>query len=168
MDTIFEFLQQPFTWGLLLGLFLVIVTWWSNFQTKCLFKKEIKRLKDENKDLQSHLNTQLKINAAGNNKLETQLKETQDELTKVKNELHLLCQKPGRAELLQLQVMEAAVSQMSEQAPGFAQAWEKAVREAQAQHEALEGGLKKFMRKVCPSASFLGVSKGFGTGTVDE
>ena len=48
--------------------------------------------------------------------------------------------------------MEAAVSTMREQAPGFAPAWEKAIRDAEAAEEAAEGGLKKLMRKVLPGA----------------
>ena len=40
---------------------------------------------------------------------------------------------------------------MREQAPGFAQAWEKAVRQAESDYESTEGGLKKLVRKVLPS-----------------
>ena len=60
-------------------------------------------------------------------------------------------QKPGKAEQRQLQVMESAASVMREQAPGFAPAWEKALREAGSDVEAAEGGLKKLIRKVLPS-----------------
>jgi len=40
---------------------------------------------------------------------------------------------------------------MREQAPGFAPAWEKAMRDAEAAELAAEGGLKKLMRKVLPT-----------------
>lgn len=61
-------------------------------------------------------------------------------------------QKPGRAELRHLQMMESAVSVMREQAPGFAPAWEKAMRDAEAAELAAEGGLKKLIRKVLPTS----------------
>ena len=60
-------------------------------------------------------------------------------------------QKSGKAELRRLEVTEAAISVMREQAPGFAPAWEKALRESEDDYVAAEGGLKKLMRKVVPS-----------------
>ena len=44
---------------------------------------------------------------------------------------------------------------MREQAPGFAPAWEQALRKAEADYEAGEGGLKKLVKKVIPG---IGVS----------
>ena len=41
---------------------------------------------------------------------------------------------------------------MREQAPGFAPAWEKAMRDAEAAELAAEGGLKKLIRKVLPTS----------------
>jgi hypothetical protein len=65
--------------------------------------------------------------------------------------LNIAQQKPGRAERRQLDILEAAASVMREQAPGFAPAWEKAMRDAEAGQKDAEGGLKKLMRKVMPS-----------------
>lgn len=65
--------------------------------------------------------------------------------------IQALQQKPEKIEQRRLEVMEAAVSSMREQAPGFAAAWEKSVREAEDQMEQAEGGFKKLMRKVVPS-----------------
>ena len=39
---------------------------------------------------------------------------------------------------------------MREQAPGFAAAWEKAIRQGEADVEASESGLKKLVRRVIP------------------
>ena len=64
-----------------------------------------------------------------------------------------LQQRPGRAEARQLQILETAVARMREQAPGFAQAWEQAVRQATADQDAAESGLSKLIRKVLPSSS---------------
>ena len=115
-------------------------------------KTENKRISEENKELQTHLNTQLKINAKGNEALQSKLDELREQNETLRGNLNVAKQKPGRAELRHLQVMETAVSAMREQAPGFAPAWEKALRDAEAAEEAAEGGLKKLMRKVLPSA----------------
>jgi hypothetical protein len=47
-------------------------------------------------------------------------------------------------------VTESAVRMMREQAPGFAPAWEKAMRQAEVDLEAGESGLKKLVRRVIP------------------
>jgi hypothetical protein len=102
------------------------------------------------KDLQSHLNTQLKINASGNEALQAELKalKLQNETLRVNNSS--LQQKPGRAEQRQLQVYEIAIRMMREQAPGFAPAWEKALRQGETEVDAAESGLVKLVRRVIP------------------
>lgn len=108
------------------------------------------------KDLQNHLNTQLKINATGNESLQRELEslKQQNETLRINNTA--LQQKPGRAEQRQLQIYETAVRIMREQAPGFAPAWEKATRQSELDLEAADSGLKKLVRKVIP---------GLGTNT---
>lgn len=150
MESFVQIISQPFTWGLLLGLFLVVMTWRVMRKDVTILKLENKRLESENKELQTHLNTQLKINAKGNEQLQAQLDELREQNETLRGNLNVIRQKPGRAELRQLHVMEGAVSVMREQAPGFAPAWEKALRDAEAAEEAAEGGLKKLMRKVLP------------------
>jgi len=51
--------------------------------------------------------------------------------------------------------MESAVRLMREQAPGFASAWEMALRQAEGEYEEASGGLRKLVRKVIalPNAS---------------
>jgi hypothetical protein len=51
---------------------------------------------------------------------------------------------------------------MREQAPGFAPAWEKAVRQAEAELEAGESGLKKLVRRVIPGLGTGGGGSGAG------
>lgn len=65
--------------------------------------------------------------------------------------LNALNHKPGKAELRQLSILESAVGVMREQIPGFAQAWEKAIRDAESNQEAAESGFKKLIRKVMPT-----------------
>jgi hypothetical protein len=154
MDFLLEALKQPFVWGLLLGLLVAFFTWKSAFSNQRRDAREIKRLEAAIKELQGHLNTQLKINATGNETLLSELEtlRTQNENLRVANSA--LQAKPGRAELRLLQVYEIAISSMREQAPGFAAAWEKALRHGEAELEAADSGLKKLVRRVIP---------GFGT-----
>ncbi len=150
MDTLWPIITHPFIWGLALGLLLTAFVWKSGLTAKGTLKREINRLQSEGRELQGHLNTQLKINASGNNTLEKDLNELRTQNENLRVNLASLQNKPGRAEVRQLQITESAVRIMREQAPGFAPAWEQALKRAEAEHEAGEGGLKKLMRKVIP------------------
>ena len=146
-------LQTPFVWGLLLGLLIAGFVWKSGFSARRHLAREIKRLEGELKDMQKHLNTQLKINASGNETLQTELDllRLQNENLRVNNAA--LSQKPGRAELRLLQVHEVAIRTMREQAPGFAAAWESAMRKGEVELDEADSGLKKLMRRVIPGLS---------------
>ncbi len=145
-----EFLTNPFTLGLALGLLIAFFTWKSGFAAKRNIKKENKRLQGEHNELQQHLNTQLKVNAEGNDTLQKKLEELREQNENLRVNISTLQNKPGRAEIRQLQIMENSVALMREQAPGFAQAWERAMQQAEADHTAAEGGLKKLVQKVLP------------------
>ncbi len=150
MDILNAALQSEFIWGLLLGLLVAGFLWKSGFTARRHAAREIRRVEAEMKELQGHLNTQLKINASGNEVLQTELNtlRQQNETLRVNNAA--LQQKPGRAEQRQLQVYEIAIRSMREQAPGFAAAWEKAIRQGETEVEASESGLKKLVRRVIP------------------
>ncbi|RYG21877.1 MAG: hypothetical protein EON93_25560 [Burkholderiales bacterium] len=150
METFQQIMQNPFTWGLLLGLLIAIFLWKSGFTARRNVARELKRVEGEMATLQQHLNTQLKINATGNESLQAELDSLrkQNETLRVNNAA--LAQKPGRAEQRLLQVQEVAIRIMREQAPGFASAWEKALRQGEAEVDASESGLKKLVRRVIP------------------
>ncbi len=150
MDTFWNLLKEPFAWGLLLGLLIAFFLWKAGFSHGRRQAKEIKRLEGELRDLTGHLNTQLKINASGNQSLQTELDALKQQNETLRVNFAALQQKPGRAELRQLQITETAIRTMREQAPGFAPAWEKALRQAEADLEAADSGLKKLVRRVIP------------------
>ncbi|HEY5812018.1 MAG TPA: hypothetical protein VIT23_05150 [Terrimicrobiaceae bacterium] len=152
MDTLWQILSQPFTWGLAIGLLVAGFVLKSAFTAKAHGNREIKRQKDELDQLQKHLNTHLKITASGNDRLEKDLASLKEQNENLRVNIAALQQKPGRAEARQLQILETAVARMREQAPGFAQAWEQALRQATADQDAAESGLSKLIRKVLPSA----------------
>jgi hypothetical protein len=150
MEILTEALRNPFTWGLLLGLLVAAFIWKAGFSARRAVCRDLKRVEEEMKNLQSHLNTQLKINASGNQSLQAELEtlRQQNETLRVNNAALQL--KPGRAEQRLLQIHEIAIRTMREQAPGFAPAWEKAQRQAEAELDASESGLKKLVRRVIP------------------
>ncbi len=146
-------LQSPFTWGLLLGLLIAGFIWKSGFSARRNIARELKRVEGELKNLQNHLNTQLKITASGNESLQIELESLRRQNEVLRVNQAALQQKPGRAELRQLQVYDIAIRTMREQAPGFAPAWEKAVRQAEQEVDAAESGLAKLVRRVIPGLS---------------
>src|SRR5688572_3046663 len=125
-QTLIHLFQQPFVWGLLVGLLVAAFIWKNAFAANLNFKRERKKLESELRDLQGHLNTQLKINASGNQVVQEELQEMRRQNENLRVNLAALQQKPGRAEQRQLQILEAAARQLREQAPGFAASWEKA------------------------------------------
>ncbi len=150
MDSLITALQHPFTLGLLLGLLIAGFVWKAGFSASRHATREFKRVSTEMKDLQGHLNTQLKINASGNEALKTELETLKLQNETLRVNLAILQQKPGKAEQRHLQLYEFAVSAMREQAPGFAPAWEKAIRDAEAKMSAADTGLFKLVRRVIP------------------
>ncbi len=124
--------------------------WKSGYSARCGVSRELKRVETEIKDLQGHLNTQLKINASGNESLQNELETLRKQNETLRLNIASLQQKPGRAEQRALQVQEIAVRTMREQAPGFAPAWENALRHAESEVDSAESGLRKLVRRVIP------------------
>lgn len=150
MEPLQAALQHPFTWGILLGLLIAGFIWKSGFSARRNLARELKRVEGELKNLQTHLNTQLKITASGNESLQAELESLRKQNEVLRVNQASLQQKPGRAELRQLHVQEIAIRTMREQAPGFAPAWEKAIRQAEQEVDAAESGLVKLVRRVIP------------------
>jgi hypothetical protein len=153
MNFLNEAIKHPLTWGLLLGLLIAAFIWKAGFTARRNVTRDLKRVEEELKNLQTHLNTQLKINASGNQSIQSELDalRLQNETLRVNNAALQL--KPGRAEQKLLHTYELAIRSMREQAPGFAPAWENAHRQAEAEIEAAESGLKKLVRRVIPGLS---------------
>lgn len=150
MEILKAALQNPFTWGLLLGLLITAFIWKSGFSARRNLSRDLKRVEGEMKNLQNHLNTQLKINASGHEALQTELETLRKQNEQLRINNATLQQKPGRAEQRMLQIQEIAIRSMREQAPGFAPAWEKAIRQGEIEVDASESGLIKLVRRVIP------------------
>ena len=150
MENVWPILFHPFTLGLLLGLLVAVFLWWNGWQARRGLQRDLKRTAGDLRDLQGHLNTQLKINSTGNESLQRELEELRRQNENLRINMASLQHKPGRAEVRQLQLMESAVRMMREQAPGFAPAWEQAMRQAENEFQSAESGLLKLVRRVIP------------------
>ncbi len=148
-----EIINHTFTWGLLLGLLIAGFILKNAISTKFRMRREIKKLETELRELQSHLNTQMKITASGSDSLTKEIESLKAQNENLRVNLATLQTKPEKSEQRQFRIQEMAIRTMREQAPGFAGAWEKAVREAEAEIESAESGFSKLMRKVIPGLS---------------
>lgn len=145
-----EIIKSHFVWGLALGLLIAAFILKNAVSSKLQLKRDLKRSEGEMRDMQSHLNTQMKITAAGNDTLTKQIDELKAQNENLRVNLAALQNKPDKAEQRQFRIQEMAVGAMREQAPGFAGAWEKAMRQAEAEMDSAESGFTKLMRKVVP------------------
>ena len=158
-----------FTWGLLLGLLIAGFILKNSIGSKIQLKREIKRLEKEMRELQSHLNTQMKITATGSDSISKEVEKLKAQNENLRVNLAALQNKPDKNEQRQFRMQEMAISMMREQAPGFAGAWEKAMREAESEMESAENGFKKLVRKVVPGLSHSAAAPAAGgTQAIEE
>ncbi|MCG8601783.1 MAG: hypothetical protein MI807_16705 [Verrucomicrobiales bacterium] len=144
MDTVKTVISAPFFWGFLVGFFLCVLSLVAHMKTK----RELKRLK-------GHLSDKLEIEAE-------KLSEMKEKIEALKNENENLRMKvnTGRVQSdvqaleRELEIYARAEKGMVVNAPGFAQAWEKAKEAALTEVEAEEAGkslprriFKKFFSK---------------------
>jgi uncharacterized membrane-anchored protein YhcB (DUF1043 family) len=162
-----EIIQNPFVWGLALGLLVAAFILKNAVSAKLHLKREIKRIEGDMRDLQSHLNTQMKITASGNDSLTKQCEELKVQNENLRVTLAALQNKPDKAEQRHFRIQEMAVRAMREQAPGFAGAWEKAIRQAEVEMNSAENGFTKLMRKVVPGLG-LSASKAPEVHTIES
>ena len=162
-----EIIKSQFVWGLALGLLVAIFILKNAIGAKMSLKREIKRIEAEKREMQSHLNTQMKITATGSESLSKEIETLKEQNENLRVNLAALQNKPDKSEQRQFRMQEIAVSSMREQAPGFAGAWEKAIRQAESDMASAESGFSKLMRKVVPGLAYSG-RKVAETEVVDE
>lgn len=156
MENVWPLLTDRFTLGLLLGLLIAGFCWWNGLKSVRSARRDLRRAETDLRELQGHLNTQLKVHSAGSETLQRELEDLRRHNENLRVNLATLQQKPGRAEMRQLHLAESAARLMREQAPGFAPAWEQALRQAETELQSAESGLRKLVRRVIPSISASG------------
>jgi hypothetical protein len=118
-----------------------------------------RKLQAENRLLQEHLNTKMKIEAKGMSLLEQEkeyLKQMNENL-RITNQT--LQNKPGRSELRLLYIYDQAVNIMLARAPGFAPTWQAVLAEVEKEMQKTDQGIRAFVKKVFrPSAQLESLS----------
>jgi predicted nucleic acid-binding Zn-ribbon protein len=151
-----EIIKSQFVWGLALGLLVAAFILKNAIGAKMQLKRDIKRIEGERREMQSHLNTQMKITATGSESLSKEVETLKNQNENLRVNLAALQNKPDKSEQRQFRVQEMAISTMREQAPGFAGAWEKAIRQAESEMGTAESGFTKLVRKVVPGLGYSG------------
>jgi predicted nucleic acid-binding Zn-ribbon protein len=151
-----EIIKSQFVWGLALGLLVAGFILKNAIGAKMGLKREIKRIEGEKQEMQSHLNTQMKITATGSDSLSKEIETLKAQNENLRVNLAALQNKPDKSEQRQFRMQEMAISSMREQAPGFAGAWEKAMRQAETDMASAESGFSKLVRKVVPGLGYAG------------
>ncbi len=141
--------HTEFAWGFGLGLLLLLATWISSFNKNGEIRREVRRLRE-------HLHTQMDITSRGNSTLKAELDSLKTQNENLRVAVKDWQQKPGRAELRMLSVYDRAVRIMNQKAPGFAPAWESALRESETEIESADSGMSAMLRRAFRPIAALG------------
>ncbi|MET0344379.1 MAG: hypothetical protein ABW252_25425 [Polyangiales bacterium] len=135
-----ETLQHPFVLGTLVGLLACLVVWVRAYLAQRALHREIE-------DLKRSLFTKFKIDTKAQVQVDAELEALRRQNENLRVTVAGLQQKPGRAELRHLQVVDRALHMMLASAPGFAPAWEEVLKQSEREMRETETGLGSFIRK---------------------
>ncbi len=138
-------LFNPFTAGLAIGLIMACVVW-----ARCWLKS--RELRVSLQKLREHLHTKLEIDASETERRKHELDNIRQERDNLRNMVQVLNQKPGKAELRQVQLYQRAVEIMFEKSPGFAPAWQITLKEAEEELRQAERGIIPFFKRMTGSS----------------
>lgn len=139
-----EFFQQPlntFWVGLAIGLAIAAYLFLNGLLRRRELRREVRALKNQ-------LHRQMTINDKGNEQVLAEVERLRKDNENLRITAATLKAKPGRAELVTLNVYDRAIRLMHQRAPGFAPAWEGVLSEAQKEIEQADTGLLAMVRKV--------------------
>lgn len=164
MDAFLKILGYPFTKGLVVGLIFAAWALWSGWSARRALRREARRetqrlegeiakLQGEIRELKEHWNTATELARKGNQALMDENAELKKQNENLRISLAELKNKPDRAEIQKLYLLDKAVHLMYSRAPGFAPAWESILQEAQAELDKTSSGLIPWIRRIIhPSA----------------
>jgi hypothetical protein len=112
-----------------------------NFFTSRGHKKELKEFK-------THLERQMQLTQEGTKVLTQERDKLKVENENLRISVKTLGNKPGRNELRLLNIYDSALRKMMIKAPGFSQAWELSLQDAEKEYEENEKGLKSVIKRV--------------------
>jgi hypothetical protein len=145
-EGILEYLLKPFFIGLYIGI------------AGCIFffiqgKVKLRKQRKENRRLKQHIQMKLEIEAEETERKKREIESLKEECENLRVTVQEYVKKPGRKELRQLHIYQAAIEILTEKAPGFAQSWLSAVREGEEELKKSERGVIPFVRKLLPGNS---------------
>ena len=154
MDILKQVLAHPFTWGLLVGLIFAAWAFFSGWAGRRALRCDVKRLEGEMLRLKDHIRTSTELNAEGTKALEAKAKTLEEQNKNLQITVAELKNKPDRAEIQKLYILDKAAERMTARAPGFAPAWQSALQEAQAELDKTATGVLPLLRRIIhPSLS---------------
>ncbi|MEO0415446.1 MAG: hypothetical protein AAF226_10900 [Verrucomicrobiota bacterium] len=116
MDFVLTVIKNPFTWGLVIGLVLAALSVFSHWKTA----RELKRLK-------GHLSDKLEIEAEKMASMKGEIEDLKGENENLRLKISSGRVQDDKQDLeRELEIFARAEKSMTLNAPGFAQAWEKA------------------------------------------
>jgi len=136
--------MELFLIGLGIGLFFFMISVISNIRLKKRHKKEILRIKNM---VTQKMDIEYDSIASQREEIERLKKQNEN----LRISVRTLSQKPNRKEVARLQIYQRAIEIMSMKAPGFAPAWQTAVKESEEEFDRIFLGFDPFVRKVVPS-----------------
>lgn len=140
MDITSPLFQKGLLIGLGVGVAGALYFWFAGWLKRRALVKEVASLKE-------HLHRQMEINAKGTDSQQKELEKLRQQNENLRITNATLKQKPGRAEIEMLATYERALRVMNTKAPGFAPAWEQAMKDAEAEVTATDSGLMPLIRK---------------------
>lgn len=149
-DSLQQLATEPLVIGIALGLIPAAFAWKNGIVLRLQAKKLRQQHEKELSELRKHLHNQLTINASGQDAMVKEMESLRSQNETLRIHLATAQQKPGRAELRQLEIFESALRTMREQAPGFAPVWERVLRESEEQADKQNKGLLGMMRQILP------------------
>lgn len=152
MDFIITFLLNPVTIGTLSGLgFGLILTLIALIRTR-IFKRELEdEIADARYDyrrLEDQMNTQMRVSAKAQEELLKEIEAHKEIIHNLETSLTKRNSKAGRKEMRMLHTYEKAEELLAKKSPGSLLAWENAKKEAEADFQDADKGLKPIFRKV--------------------
>jgi len=136
--------MELFLIGLGIGLFFFIISVISNIRLKKRHKRETRRIKNM-------VTQKMDIEYDSISSLREEIERLKKQNENLRITVRTLSQKPNRKEVARLQIYQRAIEIMSMKAPGFAPAWQTAVKESEEEFDRIFLGFDPFVRKVVPA-----------------
>ncbi len=132
--------MELFLIGLGIGLLLCIISLINTARVKSKYKKEIQKIKNI-------VSQKLDIESDSLTSMKQEIKDLKEQNENLRVSIRSMAGKTTKKEMTRFQVYDRAIEIMSLKAPGFAPAWQTALRESEEEMDKVFLGFKPFMRK---------------------